>query len=332
MGVILSALPKVSNPSGGKSVKYPGNLARAARPNASRAFTLIELLVVIAIIAILAAILFPVFAQAREKARQTQCLSNYKQWGTAILMYVQDYDERMPLAFGSDSTLGCANNLCYNFNTPVPPNWRPSAPVGSGRYNIATQQWANTVQPYIKNYGVYRCPSAPDTKLPGIDADYAAPVATPIPVSVTFNGLMHQYPMAGVQFPADVVLMWEGRGKQAVVGFSLNNPVLTNCANPACVYVPRPNVNDCTAATGQGSASGWFGVQSLWLHNKVQNWLYADGHVKVRKGLGSVINATTDYRYDPFSGYDANGVPSGAWTCGGHLWLFGPDWDSSRAF
>lgn len=61
-----------------------------------RGFTLIELLVVIAIIAILAAILFPVFAQAREKARQTTCVSNLKQIGTAFMMYVQDYDETYP--------------------------------------------------------------------------------------------------------------------------------------------------------------------------------------------------------------------------------------------
>jgi len=93
-----------------------------------RGFTLIELLVVIAVIAILAAILFPVFARAREKARQSNCLSNVKQVTLALLQYAQDYD-------------GCF---------PAPYNWHP---VSSLAY------WTVHIQPYIKNTQIMRCPS-----------------------------------------------------------------------------------------------------------------------------------------------------------------------------
>lgn len=90
-----------------------------------KGFTLIELLVVIAIIAILAAILFPVFAKAREKARQTSCLNNVKQMCNAAMMYVQDYDE----------TFMCAN------------------------LDAGQEFWPWQLQPYIKNWNVYDCPS-----------------------------------------------------------------------------------------------------------------------------------------------------------------------------
>src|SRR5579871_4330090 len=95
----------------------------------TRAFTLIELLVVIAIIAILAAILFPVFAQAREKARQISCLSNAKQMGLGAIMYTQDYDETFPLSAGPDATAwfggdyvsaGSGNPGIF---VPVPATW-----------------------------------------------------------------------------------------------------------------------------------------------------------------------------------------------------------------
>lgn len=93
-------------------------------------FTLIELLVVIAIIAILAAILFPVFAQAREKARATSCLSNAKQLGLSVLMYAQDYDETYPV--------GCPDNWWY-------------------------YTWPTLTQPYIKNLQILKCPSDSNT-------------------------------------------------------------------------------------------------------------------------------------------------------------------------
>ena len=91
------------------------------------AFTLIELLVVIAIIAILAAILFPVFARARENARRSSCQSNLKQIGLGILQYTQDYDESFPL---------------YTFN------------IGAGTFG-----WVSQIQPYLKSEQIFQCPS-----------------------------------------------------------------------------------------------------------------------------------------------------------------------------
>lgn len=107
----------------------------------TRAFTLIELLVVIAIIAILAAILFPVFAQARAKARQTSCLSNTKQIGLGFMMYVQDYDESLP---------------GVRFGDQPGESWPWAVWQGSVDWNGV---FTHAVMPYMKNKGILQCPS-----------------------------------------------------------------------------------------------------------------------------------------------------------------------------
>jgi prepilin-type N-terminal cleavage/methylation domain-containing protein/prepilin-type processing-associated H-X9-DG protein len=111
---------------------------------ARKGFTLIELLVVIAIIAILAAILFPVFAKAREKARQTTCLSNLKQIGLATLQYNQDYDE---FFYAHRYTTG-SNPLSASY------------PQINGDAAVKTF-WCTLLQPYTKSYDVFKCPSNP---------------------------------------------------------------------------------------------------------------------------------------------------------------------------
>ena len=107
-------------------------------PQRVTAFTLIELLVVIAIIAILAAILFPVFARARENARRSSCQSNLKQIGLGVMQYTQDYDERYPVQ--------------NNFSSDVTDN-----PIGSG--SNGSQTIPDRVHPYIKSTQVWLCPS-----------------------------------------------------------------------------------------------------------------------------------------------------------------------------
>jgi len=111
-----------------------------------RGFTLIELLVVIAIIAILAAILFPVFARAREKARQTSCLSNVKQMGLGMLMYAQDYDEMFP-----GMSIGPVRHSAVVPEHTKFNEWH----VGADWFDC----WSNGIYPYIKNVQIFLCPS-----------------------------------------------------------------------------------------------------------------------------------------------------------------------------
>jgi prepilin-type N-terminal cleavage/methylation domain-containing protein/prepilin-type processing-associated H-X9-DG protein len=131
--VELSTRRRGRTPIANAAVNKPARSYRLSDSGGRTAFTLIELLVVIAIIAVLAAILFPVFAQAREKARQTSCLSNLRQIGLAMMQYAQDADETMPNALLNQS------------------------PINGG--DVGFKPYDQILMPYVKNYQVFNCPS-----------------------------------------------------------------------------------------------------------------------------------------------------------------------------
>jgi len=158
-------------------------------------FTLIELLVVIAIIAILAAILFPVFARAREKARQSSCLSNGKQIGLALMSYSQDYDEALPSS------------------------WIDADGDGSGTVG-ADYTWRSAVLPYAKNAQIWQCPSKRMTSAFNGGLDYGPNGAYGLNEVHWANAGSTCEPPASrglgeIQYPAQCVLIGETEGSQS---------------------------------------------------------------------------------------------------------------------
>ena len=212
-------------------------------------FTLIELLVVIAIIAILAAILFPVFARARENARKSTCQSNMKQLGTGFSMYVQDYDERFPLT-----------------------NWT------EGNNGTATSnRWWLHIYPYVKNTGVFAWPRSPLTQgLTGnIAAGLAPPfVVSPLRINYGYNEIFSSYgggvPMAKLNAVADTLVLaestslWLGGYWSAPDRSLLRRVAFAKGGAPCgCPPAALTTLND-----------DWT------IHMGGSNLAYADGHVK----------------------------------------------------
>jgi prepilin-type N-terminal cleavage/methylation domain-containing protein/prepilin-type processing-associated H-X9-DG protein len=256
-----------------------------------RGFTLIELLVVIAIIAILAAILFPVFAQARAKARQASCLSNNKQIALGILMYAQDYDETLPM---------CANSLTN----------------GAG----ALWQWYDGVEPYVKvgaggnvtpppggfgrkEVGFWICPDFANKEIPMASGDpapavYAAATYDPargysanVNLMPYFNGSYSDpykifpakqgnYPgsmttLAGIDASAQVVLVAHSQGAAAVGG----DDWFSGCTNNFDTDMP-PGLT-----VGLGNPTRY--CAGRYRHSGGSIYALADGHAKWFKSPGN---------------------------------------------
>lgn len=228
---------------------------------ARRAFTLIELLVVIAIIAILAAILFPVFAQAREKARAISCLSNCKNMGTAVLMYAQDYDEAI-----------------------VP--WLTAREyTGQPR---TERLWTGKLQPYIKNggtfpaSGVFKCPSwdqermrkasdAMDCNGPGAIDPYLPPLELYANYGIAFQ-MAGPY---GAGTPQDPYGHFPGSlaYPPASGGLTRYMPEILRPADSAII-------GDGATWVGGGFFVIVFGCEAALMHQEGGNFIFLDGHAK----------------------------------------------------
>lgn len=217
------------------------------RSKRTSGFTLIELLVVIAIIAILAAILFPVFARAREAARATSCKSNLKQIATAMLMYVQDYDETM-----FHGVIG-GTGLCGTggMHGTVLGTW----PDGTPMYGY----WNAVIQPYVKNASLFACPSeAPPHKWNNPCNN--GPI-TPVTYwgDYSMNQFAYNQPLALFGSPASTALIVEVRAQY--FRQYCNHTINTCCGAVTTdgIQGPRPR------------------------HSDTFNVAFADGHVKALK-------------------------------------------------
>jgi prepilin-type N-terminal cleavage/methylation domain-containing protein/prepilin-type processing-associated H-X9-DG protein len=216
-----------------------------------KGFTLIELLVVIAIIAILAAILFPVFAKVREKARQTSCASNEKQIGLAVIQYAEDYDETYPI-----------NSSVY----------------------FDSNGWAVGIYPYVKSAGMFKCPDDPTTATaPFVPISYAINFGLMDTRFQAGGSTVTAETLAGQTAPASTVMVFECQGQSF-------NPtgLVVNDTSPAGTMDPgfwggKFGNNSGQYATGSDPIKSIVNIPGGGVHTGGSNYLACDGHVKYLK-------------------------------------------------
>lgn len=283
--------------------------------NPKQAFTLIELLVVIAIIAILAAILFPVFAQAKESAKKAACLSNTKQLTLGVLMYQNDADDNY--------CPGTAAWMCFE--------------LGCGNQYWGTLQWAPDISPYIKNAGIFGCSDdalggkyIPGSEWQGIEMSYAVNGLTDggsckgvmcieFPGQAVVNG-------SSVNQPANVIMLAETHSDQWKAAnkdfFAAGSPNFSNFFGGVFTgwywYENTQLPNQCGTAdiNNTGSCGTYpFGINgAVSVHGgNHANFSFTDGHSKSMVPTATVPNPNSPLNGSPwwlFGEYD-NGKTTG---------------------
>jgi len=256
------------------------NLRKKSRVQKSRqrhAFTLIELLVVIAIIALLAAILFPVFARARENARKATCQSNLKQIGIGFAMYSQDFDEHYGM--GTRTLTDPPSNACF---------------PQTGHFGF--QSWMDDIYPYIKSYQLFMCPSGPPSINGGATAYAGQSDLTKYGYGA--NGLvLPQIYASGVFNNQAACTGFIDAAHSPIALSAINNPSGTMMIGERGTWglpdltCPNPNFAvgyDPAAATFQPGGADYspvnyiatYGSSPDYRHNGFGNFLFSDGHVK----------------------------------------------------
>lgn len=258
------------------------------RNKSFRGFTLIELLVVIAIIAILAAILFPVFARARENARRSSCMSNLKQISLGVMQYIQDYDEKYPMTwFGRVPGQTYGGYLQTVAGTPGRAfiMCDPGSCGGQGKDHFIT--WMDMIHPYVKSTQLFRCPSSHDA---ATIPDYHYSGAYGNTASSTLANVDEDYwqttkygysivggptPAAAIQRPAETIMVYEMSG----TGASMSNPWAQYQMRGTPFFIN----------TEQRAAEAT-------THLEGTNLVYGDGHVKWKSmsALRAELSGGTD--------------------------------------
>jgi len=264
-----------------------------------RAFTLIELLVVIAIIAILAAILFPVFAQAKEAAKKTSCLSNMKQMGLASNIYLTDFDDTFQITLNLNTASNTHQEAFMGFPATRPDNagGTPSAAT----QNLRNAHWGNATYPYVKSAPLYRN-SSPDWNL----FNFTALAQATRGDAYAMNTYLQAYPQTAISSVSSTILFFQGMGNGSVMGVTYSYPPL--------------GINGATALsglwrfgrTGLISAGGSCPAFLYIYSGQRDQRIYSGGHNLVYTDSNAKFTRTPSNR-SPWAALDANGLVQSVW-------------------